>query len=81
MPPNCRLAPGQPVPLKREELFTKFEESSEAEVAYIKLASDRLTENQVAKTLWREQVHFSLEMNPSFSLVGDQKADLVLAGQ
>lgn len=47
MPPNCRLTPGHPGTLKCEELFTKSEESSEA--AYIKLASDRLTENQIAK--------------------------------
>lgn len=47
IPPSCRLAPGHPGTLKCEGLLTKFEESSE--VAYIKLASDRLTENQIAK--------------------------------
>lgn len=29
MPPNCRLAPEHPGTLKCEELFTRFEESSE----------------------------------------------------
>lgn len=59
MPSNCRLAPGDPEALKCEEVFTRFEESSE--VAYIKLASGRLTENQIAKTLWREQVQVRSE--------------------
>lgn len=64
--------PGHPGTLKCEELLTKSEESSEA--AYIKLSSDRLIENQTAKTLWRVQVQVRKE--PKFFSSGGSESQL-----